>query len=103
MEFKLKKLRIKQLGKAYLDSSVGDKPEKHSTPCHELDMMMLMSDPKNNDISLFSSLFERHEKTIDVDPKDWVSGSLMHFQMPSDIEKRVKFFSRISKHTEIYS
>ncbi|GFT81263.1 hypothetical protein NPIL_393131 [Nephila pilipes] len=40
MEFQLEKLRIGQLGKAYLDSSVGEKTEKNSTPCHEMAKMM---------------------------------------------------------------
>ncbi|GFS49971.1 transposon Ty3-I Gag-Pol polyprotein [Nephila pilipes] len=35
-----RKIEIKQLGKAYFNSSVGEKPKKRGTPCHELAEMM---------------------------------------------------------------
>ncbi|GFS92889.1 retrovirus-related Pol polyprotein from transposon 297 [Nephila pilipes] len=36
MELELEKLRIEQLGKAYLDSSVSKDPEKRGISCHKL-------------------------------------------------------------------
>ncbi|GFS39476.1 hypothetical protein NPIL_357171 [Nephila pilipes] len=73
MEYKLEKLRAEQLGKLYLDSSVGEEPEKRCTTYHELAKMIPKVDPKNEDISLYLSLFKRQEKMIDVDTGDCVS------------------------------
>ncbi|GFS46729.1 uncharacterized protein NPIL_107151 [Nephila pilipes] len=87
MEFELQKLRIEQLRKAYLDSSVGKKPDKRSTPCHELAKMFQRFDSKNDGISLYLSLFERRAKKIDINSKDWISRLLM--LLPPDLVQSI--------------
>ncbi|GFT29226.1 hypothetical protein NPIL_346071 [Nephila pilipes] len=47
MEFEIEKLRIEQLGKAYLYNSVGKKSKNHGTPFHELAKMILRVDLKS--------------------------------------------------------
>ncbi|GFU39661.1 retrovirus-related Pol polyprotein from transposon 297 [Nephila pilipes] len=43
--------------------------------------------PKNEDKSLYLSLFERQAKRIDVDSKDWIPGLLM--MLPSDLVQSI--------------
>ncbi|GBL85465.1 hypothetical protein AVEN_232900-1 [Araneus ventricosus] len=75
MEIELEKLRTTS------DGSTNPKHEKPS--CYELTKTVPSFDPKNGDITLFLSLFERQEIRVQIDTKDWVSGLLM--LLPSDI------------------
>ncbi|GBO25275.1 hypothetical protein AVEN_3638-1 [Araneus ventricosus] len=72
MEIELERLRTTSV------VSANSKPS-----CYELTKNVPNFDPKNGDIALFLSLFERQAKRAQIDTKDWVSGLLM--LMPSDI------------------
>ncbi|GBN03424.1 hypothetical protein AVEN_114388-1 [Araneus ventricosus] len=86
MEIELEKLRT---------SSDGSANPKHEKPsCYELTKNIPNFDPKNGDIALFLSSFERQAKRAQIDTKDWVSGLLM--LMPSDIVQLIARESEVN-------
>ncbi|GBN26411.1 hypothetical protein AVEN_184625-1 [Araneus ventricosus] len=89
MEAEKERLKMERL-RTTSDGSANPKHEKAS--CYELTKNVPNFDPKNGDIELFLSLFERQAKRAQIDTKDWVSGLLM--LMPSDI---VQLVARESK------
>ncbi|GBO23482.1 hypothetical protein AVEN_28402-1 [Araneus ventricosus] len=80
MEIELEKLRTTS------DGSTNPKHEKPS--CYELTKTVPSFYPKNGDITLFLPLFERQEKRVHIDTKDWVSGLLI--LLPSDIVQLIE-------------
>ncbi|GBL73905.1 hypothetical protein AVEN_230849-1 [Araneus ventricosus] len=65
-------------------TSDGSTNPKHGKPsCYELAKTVPSFDPKNGDITLFLTLFERQAKRAQIETTDWVSGLLM--LLPSDI------------------
>ncbi|GFT56679.1 uncharacterized protein NPIL_92291 [Nephila pilipes] len=75
-----------------LTEEVDEKPEKHGILCHELFKMILKFDPKNDDISLCLSIFERQAKRVEVDAKDWASelSTVLHTDLVQSIARELE-------------
>ncbi|CAL1276574.1 unnamed protein product [Larinioides sclopetarius] len=71
-----------ELEKLRLTAASTASPRHEKSSCYELTKVMPSFDPKNGDITLFLSLFERQAKRVQIDARDWVSGLLM--LLPSD-------------------